>query len=227
VRSSSTVNIPNQEDKIMLNRIKTTVGTIVMTGMLVLPTWAQSPFPPPQPPPPGSGCPNIVSEQEPNSIDQPQDVGIVDQANCLTLSASITTGYDNFDQPNPNADIDAFVLQVAAGSSFQVSYEGIDQTDEFMTLWVDLQSGELLEMVCSEGQADGTLQCEGFSPSGILGTAFASRLPEDYSMTVTLGGSTFPSAVTDSGMSLSRSSSNPSSYLSDGSDLLDLMDRLR
>jgi hypothetical protein len=211
----------------MLNRIKAAVGTMAITGMLVLPTWAQSPFPSPQPPPPGSGCPNVVLEQEPNGIDQPQDVGIVDQAGCLTLSASITTGYDNFDQPNPNADIDAFVLQVAAGSSFQVSYEGIDQTDEFMTLWVDLQSGELLEMVCSEGQADATLQCEGFSPSGILGTGFASRLPEDYSMTVTLGGSTFPRAGTDPGMSLSRSSSNPSSYLSDGSDLVDLMNRLR
>ena len=211
----------------MLNRIKTAVGTMAITGMLVLPTWAQSPFPSPQPPPTGSGCPNVVSEQEPNGIDQPQDVGIVDQASCLTLNASITTGYDNFDQPNPNADIDAFVLQVAAGSSFQVSYEGIDQTDEFMTLWVDLQSGELLEMVCSEGQAAGTMQCEGFSPSGILGTGFASRLPEDYSMTVTLGGSSFPSAVTDPGIGLSRSSSNLSSYLSDGSDLLDLVDRLR
>jgi len=108
-----------------------------------------------------------------------------------------------------------------------VSYEGIDQTDEFMTLWVDLQSGDLVEMVCSEGQAAGTVQCEGFSPSGILGTGFASRLPEDYSMTVTLGGSTFPSAVTDPGIGLSRSSSTISSYLTDGSDLLDLVDRLR
>jgi hypothetical protein len=211
----------------MLNRIKTAVGTIAITGMLVLPTWAQSPFPSPQPPPTGSGCPNVVLEQEPNSIDQPQDVGIVDQASCLTLNASITTGYDNFDQPNPNADIDAFVLQVAAGSSFQVSYEGIDQTDEFMTLWVDLQSGDPVDMVCSEGQAAGTLQCEGFSSSGILGTAFVSRLPEDYSMTVTLGGSPAPSAVTDPGIGLSRSSSTISSYLSDGSDLLDLVDRLR
>ena len=63
----------------MLNRIKAAIGTMAITGMLVLPTWAQSPFPLPQPPPPGSGCPNVVLEQEPNGIDQPQDVGIVDQ----------------------------------------------------------------------------------------------------------------------------------------------------
>jgi len=227
VISSHTVNIPNEKDEIMLNQIKTAVGTMVMTGMLVLPAWAQSPFPPPQPPSPSSGCPNVVSEQEPNDFDQPQEVGIVDQASCLTLSASITTGYDDFDQPNPNADIDAFVFQVPAGSSFQVIYESLDQTDEFMTLWVDLQSGDPVDMVCSEGQEDGTVQCEGFSPSGILGTGFASRLPEDYSMTVTSGGSPSPNPAPGPGIGLSRSSSDVSSYVTDGSDLLDLVDRLR
>jgi hypothetical protein len=225
--SSHTVDIPNEKDEIMFNRIKTAVGTMVMTGMLVLPAWAQSPFPSPQPPSPSSGCPNVVSEQEPNDFDQLQEVGIVDQASCLTLSASITTGYDNADQPNPNTDIDAFVFQVPAGSSFRVIYESLDQTDEVLTLWVDLQSGEPVDMVCSEWQADGTLPCEGFSQSGLLGTGFASRLPDDYSITVTLGGSPAPNPGLGPVIGLSRSSSSISSYMTDGSDLLGLVDRLR
>jgi len=73
VINSYTVDIPN-EDEIMLNRIKAAVGTTVITGILVLPAWAQFPFPSPQPLPTGSGCPNVVSEQEPNDLQTGQDV---------------------------------------------------------------------------------------------------------------------------------------------------------
>jgi hypothetical protein len=164
----------------MLTRMKTLTTTLLLAGALALPALACNP-----------NCQSVM-EQEPNSFDQPQTAGMIDQGSCLTLSGSITTGYDDFDQLNPNADIDAFAIEVPAGASFQVIFGSIDQTDEIAHGFWDLQSGNLIEVQCGDFQADGTLQCEGMSPSSDLVAVFASRLPEDYTISITLEGSTPP-----------------------------------
>jgi hypothetical protein len=53
----------------MLNRIKAAVGTMAITGMLVLPAWAQITLPHPPPPGPSAGCVNIIAEVEPNKLE--------------------------------------------------------------------------------------------------------------------------------------------------------------
>jgi len=190
----------------MLTRMKTLATTLLLAGTIAIPAWACE-----------TNC-QTVPEQEPND-EQLQMVGIVDPETCLTVSGTISTGYDDFDQPNPEADIDGFVFQVPPGTHFQVTYGSIDQTDEFRYQWVDLQSNTKIEMQCGEWQEDGTVQCEGISPSDTLGTIFGARLPEDYTLTVAVDSSTAPSPAPGPG--LFRSSSDASSYSYDGSDLRD------
>jgi hypothetical protein len=194
--------------------MKTLATTLLLAGALALPALACNPT-----------CQNIM-EQEPNSFDQPQTAGMIDQGSCLTVSGSITTGYDNFDQHNPNADIDAFAIQVPAGASFQVTFGSLDQTDEFLYAFLDLQSGNTVEVQCGDWQADGTLQCEGMSPSSDLVAAFGSRVPEDYTISVILDQGSTPTPPLP-GPGPLGSSVDVSPYASDGSDLLDLVNRLR
>ena len=191
----------------MLTRMKTLVTTLLLAGTIAIPAWACE-----------TNC-QTIPEQEPNDRAQLQMVGSVDPETCLTVSGTITMGYDDFDQPNPGADIDGFVFQVPPGTQFQVTYGSIDQTDEFRFLWVDLQSNTTIEMQCGDWQEDGTVVCEGISPSDTLGTIFGARLPEDYTLTVAVGGNAGPNPTPGPGPF--RSSSDASSYSYDGSDSLD------
>jgi hypothetical protein len=185
--------------------MKTLATTLLLAGIIAIPAWACE-----------TNC-QTIPEQESND-EQLQMVGSVDPETCLTVSGTITTGYDDFDQPNPGADIDGFVFQVPPGTQFQVTYGSLDQTDEIRHRWVDLQSNTKIEMQCGEWQQGvTTVQCEGISPSDTLGTIFGARLPEDYTLTVAVGGNTGPNPTPGP----FRSSSDASSYSYDGSDSLD------
>jgi hypothetical protein len=121
----------------MLNRITAAVGTMVITGMLVLPAWAQSPFSQPPPPgyeqpPPGyeqpppdysNSCPNVVSEQEPNDLQTGQDIqdlSVLQSGTCVSVSpASI----------NSSADFDFYLLGLNGVSqlSLQLQIQSVTQ----------------------------------------------------------------------------------------------------
>ena len=165
----------------MLNRIKAAVGTMVITGMLVLPAWAQMTCPPPQPPVPGTtNCPNIVAELEPNDAQSAQDIqdlGMLPSGSCITVSpASIEGGVQS-----SNPDLDAYVLGLSGVSQLSFTLQTSSQVP-FGYIVIDLYSGQTLAE-CYEATCQVPVQTD-FVAIGVIAADVAP-----YSLTITgMGG---------------------------------------
>jgi hypothetical protein len=162
----------------MINRIKTTVGTLVLTGMLALPVWAQIGCPPTPPPP--TGCPNIVAEMEPNDLlegQDLQDLGMLQPGGCVTVSpASIDGGVSS---QTPDADF--YLLGVSGVTQLNIQLQ-TDGVIPFMYAIFDAYTGTILAE-CAEATCQAALQTEAVV-IGVVAQDVAA-----YDLTVTAAGS--------------------------------------
>jgi hypothetical protein len=183
VISAHTVNLPNEKDEIMLNQIKTAVGTMVITGMLVLPAWAQSPFPSPQPPSTGSGCPNVISEQEPNDLQTGQDVqqlSVLQSGACVAVSpASIDSGVNT-----TSPDFDFYVLGLSGVSQLNLQLQTDGQVP-FGYAVFDPYTGQVVAE-CYEASCQAYVQTD----IVLVGVMAADVAP--YGLTITAAGGQQP-----------------------------------
>ena len=177
----------------MLNRIKAAVGTMAITGMLVLPAWAQMcPSPQPEPTP---GCDNMIAEVEPNDLTTSKDfhhLGTLSAGGCVTVKGTITAGIGpDPNHPAPNADADYYgVFDLTGISEFEFDLlpeKGIVFFDVF-----DAATGDSLITQCTG------LPCVFSLPTGVEGVAVAVRgdIPLGYTFSLvdaTSGG--LPSAA--------------------------------
>ena len=157
----------------MLNRIKTAVGTIAITGMLVLPAWAMPfPFPPPQPPDPNTGCANIIAEVEPNDLTTPQDyhdLGSLAAGGCVEVEGTITAGSGpDPSNPAPNTDTDVYGVFDLTGIS-ELEFDLIPDGGTAFYRVYDVATGESLIEQCTG------LPCIFSVPTGLQGVAVDLR----------------------------------------------------
>ena len=178
----------------MLNRIKAAVGTMAITGMLVLPAWAQMPFPPPPPPGPSTGCVNIIAEAEPNDLATPEEfhhLGSLAAGGCVAVDGTITAGSGpDPSNPAPNADTDFYGVFDLTGIS-QLEFDLISDGLAFFRVF-DAATGESLIAECTG------LPCLFSVPTGVQGVAVALRGETALSYTFSLADATaggFPSAA--------------------------------
>ena len=155
----------------MLNRIKAAVGTIAITGMLVLPAWAQITFPPPPPPDPNTGCVNIMAEVEPNDLTTPEDfhhLGTLPAGGCVEVEGTITSGSGpDPSNPAPNADTDYYGVFDLAGIS-ELEFDLLSDGNSFYRIF-DAATGESLVAQCTG------LPCVFPVPAGVQGVGVAVR----------------------------------------------------
>ena len=180
----------------MLNRIKAAVGPMAITGMLVLPAWAQITFPPtPTPPGPSAGCVNIMAEAEPNDLTTPQDfhyLGSLAAGGCVGVEGTITSGSGpDPSNPAPNADTDYYAVSELTGIS-ELEFDVIPDTGTVFYGVFDAATGESLVAQCT------ALPCVFSVPAGVQGVGVAFRgdtsLGYTFSLTdATAGG--LPSAA--------------------------------
>ena len=179
----------------MLNRIKTAVGTMAITGMLVLPAWAQITFPPQPTPNPSAGCANIIAEVEPNDLTTPQDyhdLGALAAGGCVEVDGTITSGSGpDPNNPAPNTDTDVYGVFDLTGIS-QLEFDLIPDGGTAFYRVYDVATGESLIEQCTG------LPCVFSVPTGLQGVAVDLRgdtaLDYTFSLTdATTGG--FPSAA--------------------------------
>jgi hypothetical protein len=162
----------------MINRIKTAVGTLVLTAMLALPVWAQIGCP--TPPPPPEGCPNIVAEIEPNDLlegDDLQDLGLLQSGACVTVSPASIDGAISSQTP----DVDFYLLGVSGVSQLNVELQS-DGLIPFMYAIFDAYTGTILAE-CYEATCQAALQTEAV----VIGVVAQDVAP--YDLTVTAPGS--------------------------------------
>ena len=161
----------------MMNRIKTTVATMVLTGMLALPVWAQIVLPPS---PPSTSCPYIVAEMEPNDLHNGQDIqdlGIVPAGACVTVSpARIESGASS-----QTPDVDFYLLGVSGASQLSVELQTQGQTPFFYAI-LDASTGDILAE-CYEATCQAALQTD-YVAIGVI----AEDVTE-YHLAVTAAGS--------------------------------------
>jgi hypothetical protein len=160
----------------MLNRIKAVVGTIVMTGMLVLPAWAQITFPPAPPTTPGTGCANMVAESEPNDGQtgyDVQDLGMLQSGACVTVSPASIDGGAQSAEP----DLDIYLLGLSGVSQLDFALQLSAQTP-FGYVVVDLYTMQPLAE-CYEATCQVTVQTD-FIGIGVMAMDVAQ-----YSLTIT------------------------------------------
>lgn len=162
----------------MINRIKTAVATMVLTGMLALPVWAQVGCPPT--PPPSGGCPNIMAEMEPNDLTEGQDLqdlGMLQPGGCVTVSpASIDGGIGS---QTPDADF--YLLGVSGVTQLNIQLQ-TDGLVPFMYAIFDAHTGTLLAE-CAEATCQAALQTEAV----LIGVVAQDVAP--YDLTATAAGS--------------------------------------
>jgi hypothetical protein len=180
----------------MLNRIKAAVGTMAITGMLVLPAWAMSfPFPPTQPPEPNTGCANIIAEVEPNDLATSQDfhhLGSLAAGGCVGGEGTIASGSGpDPSNPAPNADLDFYGVFDLTGIS-QIEFDVIPDAGTAFYGVFDAATGKSLIDQCTG------LPCVFSVPAGVPGVGVAvggdTALGYTFSLTdATAGG--FPSAA--------------------------------
>jgi hypothetical protein len=183
----------------MLNRIKAAVGTVAITGMLVLPAWAQL-FPPPQPPDPNAGCVNIIAEVEPNDLTTPQDfhhLGTLLAGGCVAVEGRIAVGSGpDPSNPAPNADTDYYGVFDLTGIS-ELEFDVIPDAGVVFYRVFDAATGESLVAQCTG------LPCVFSVPAGVQGVAVAVRgdtaLGYTFSLTDAASG-----GLPSMGMSLNR-----------------------
>ena len=178
----------------MLNRIKTAVGTMAITGMLVLPAWAQITFPPQPTPGPSAGCVNIIAEVEPNDLTTPEDfhhLGTLPAGGCVEVDGAIASGSGpDPSNPAPNADTDYYGVFDLAGIS-ELEFDLLSDGNSFYRVF-DAATGESLVAQCTG------LPCVFSVPAGVQGIGVAVRgdtaLDYTFSLTdATTGG--LPSAA--------------------------------
>ena len=160
----------------MLNRIKAAVGTIVMTGMLVLPAWAQITFPPDPTTPPGTGCANTVAESEPNDGQtgyDVQDLGMLQSASCVTVSPASIDGGAQSAEP----DMDIYLLSLSGVSQLNFELQPSAQID-FGYIVADLYTMQPLAE-CYEATCQVDVQTD-FIAIGVMAMDVAQ-----YSLTIT------------------------------------------
>ena len=169
----------------MLNRIKAAVGTMVITGMLVLPAWAQFPPPPAPPTTPGTGCANMVAEYEPNDGQtgyDVQDLGMLQSGSCVTVSpASIDGGAQSADP-----DLDIYLLGLSGVSQLNFALQPSAQI-AFGYIVVDLYTMQKLAE-CYEATCQVAVQTD-FIAIGVMAMDVAQ-----YSLTITGVGGQSPFA---------------------------------
>jgi hypothetical protein len=156
----------------MLNRIKAAVGTMAITGMLVLPAWAQITFPPPPPPGPSAGCVNIMAEIEPNDLTTPQDfhhLGTLPAGGCVAVEGSTAVGSGpDPSNPAPNADADYYGVFDLTGIS-EIEFDLIPDAGTVFYGVFDAATGESLIAQCTG------LPCVFSVPPGVQGVGVAVR----------------------------------------------------
>jgi hypothetical protein len=163
----------------MLNRIKAAVGTMVITGMLVLPAWAQFPPPPAPPTTPGTGCANMVAEYEPNDGQtgyDVQDLGMISSGSCVTISPASIDGGAQSAAP----DLDIYLLGLSGVSQLNFALQPSAQTP-FGYVVVDLYTMQRLAE-CYEATCQVTVQTD-FIGIGVMAMDVAQ-----YSLTITGAG---------------------------------------
>lgn len=180
----------------MLNRIKAAVGTMAITGMLVLPAWAQITLPPPPTPPgPSAGCANIIAEVEPNDLTTPEDfhhLGSLAAGGCVAVDGTIASGSGpDPSNPAPNADADFYGVFDLTGIS-ELEFDVIPDAGTAFYGVFDAATGQSLIDQCTG------LPCVFSVPAGVQGVGIAvggdSALGYTFSLTdATSGG--FPSAA--------------------------------
>ena len=177
----------------MLNRIKAAVGTMAITGMLVLPAWAQITLPPP--PGPSAGCVNIIAEVEPNDLTTPEDfhhLGTLPAGGCVEVDGTITSGSGpDPANPAPNADMDYYGVFDLAGIS-ELEFDVIPDAGTAFYGVFDAATGKSLIDQCT------VLPCVFPVPAGVQGVGVAvigdTALGYTFSLTdATAGG--LPSAA--------------------------------
>lgn len=164
----------------MMNRIQTTVATMVLTGLLALPVWAQivTPTLPTLPPP--TSCPSIVAEMEPNDLHNGQDIqdlGFVPAGACVTVSpARIESGASS-----QTPDVDFYVLGVGGAAQLSVELLTQGQTPFFYAIF-DHATGDILAE-CYETTCQAALQTD-YVVIGVIAEDVA-----EYHLAVTAAGS--------------------------------------
>jgi hypothetical protein len=124
----------------------------------------------------GDGTPcDTVTETEPND-DQPQNIGTLSAACSLTVTGSVPTGYDDFNNPNPNADWDYYAF----------APDGVSQLRLDVMIESDFAWGVL------DAATNQWLQCQDLTcvipaqTTGVVVVLCAQR-PSDYTLTISGG----------------------------------------
>lgn len=66
----------------------------------------------------------MMNEQEPNDWPEVNELGSLANGGCVTISGEIHTGLGNPQQPNPQADLDDYVVMVAPQGTYQMELSG-------------------------------------------------------------------------------------------------------